>query len=278
MYDRPFWRDEGLTGTAVSTTGPVTRDVRRLAARRAQQGSGDHLRLRRRRRRTQLQRDVARAARRAAVLEQFATFFGSQALKRHGLLRDELVGRGVDPGLPGRDPQHWHAARLRALAAGARRPDPLGGHRDLELLERLHGRRRALRRASRSRGARGAVSAVTACAGARLAGLRARPSCWRRRGLLAGAGRAGAGADRRHAADAERVPVRRAPRPRSRGRRGRSPARAPANAHRCWGSRWRSRTTPTSPGETTAFGCAGRVRAQGAGRGGRPPAEGRRAR
>ena len=61
------------------------------------------------------------------------------------------------------------AARLRPRAARAGRPHPLGRHRDLDLLERLHGRRGALGRARRDGGARPAVrrAALIALAAAR---------------------------------------------------------------------------------------------------------------
>jgi monoamine oxidase len=75
VYDRPFWRDQGLTGQAVSLTGPVkvTFDnsppdgtpgillgfIEGQEARRWGQQSA--------------------AARKAAVLENFVTYFGSQA-------------------------------------------------------------------------------------------------------------------------------------------------------------------------------------------------------
>ena len=75
IYDKPFWRDKGLTGQAVSLTGPVkiTFDnsppdgrpgvmlgfIEGQDARRAAQ--------------------LSPAARKAAVLENFATYFGDQA-------------------------------------------------------------------------------------------------------------------------------------------------------------------------------------------------------
>ncbi len=75
IYDRPFWRDKGLTGQAVSLTGPVkiTFDnsppdgtpgvmlgfIEGQDARRAAQ--------------------LSPAARKAAVLDNFATYFGAEA-------------------------------------------------------------------------------------------------------------------------------------------------------------------------------------------------------
>src|SRR5579884_3727432 len=64
----------------------------------------------------------------------------------------------MDAGLSRGDPRQRNPARLRAVAPAAGRPHPLGGDRDLHVLERLHGRRGALRRAGGRRGAGGAVS------------------------------------------------------------------------------------------------------------------------
>src|SRR6185312_11691290 len=85
-----------------------------------------------------------------------------ELLRRQGqaaarLRADELVERGVDARLSGVAALAGHAARLRPRPARAVRPHPLGGHRDLDLLERLHGRRRAGGRAGRRRSAGGAL-------------------------------------------------------------------------------------------------------------------------
>src|SRR5260370_23812468 len=64
--------------------------------------------------------------------------------------------------MSGGHPGHRRAAGLRAVAAPVDRSDPLGGHRDLKLLERLHGRRGALRGAGGQRGPAGAVSTSVA--------------------------------------------------------------------------------------------------------------------
>ncbi len=160
VYDTPFWRAQGLNGTALDTGGPVTAtfdDSPPDATESKGPGvvfgfvGGDDARS---------YAAMSPADRQAAVLKQYADFFGSQALKPTGFLRDQLVRRGVDAGLPGGDPEQRHAARLRSMAARAGRADPLGGHRDLQLLERLHGRRRPLRRARRERSPPGAVSST----------------------------------------------------------------------------------------------------------------------
>jgi monoamine oxidase len=75
VYDKPFWRDAGLNGTAVSYTGPanVTFDD---SPRNASKGvifgfvGGDEARRFMRQ---------SKAARRAAVLANFTTYFGSKA-------------------------------------------------------------------------------------------------------------------------------------------------------------------------------------------------------
>src|SRR5436190_10950678 len=61
----------------------------------------------------------------------------------------------MEPRLSGGAPLAGHAARLRPLAARPRGPRPLGRHRDRDLLERLHGRRRSRGRAGGGRGPRG---------------------------------------------------------------------------------------------------------------------------
>ena len=60
------------------------------------------------------------------------------------LVRDELVGRAVDAGLLRRLPPARGADGLRGGDQAAIRADPLGGSGDFGLLERLHGRRRAV--------------------------------------------------------------------------------------------------------------------------------------
>ena len=72
------------------------------------------------------------------------------------------------------------------------RPGALGRHRDLDVLVRLHGRRRPLRRARRARGPGAAVDDAADCG-------RARHSC----SVLAGAGRRRAGATPRAASRRE---------------------------------------------------------------------------
>jgi monoamine oxidase len=114
VYDRPFWRDQGLNGTAVSTTGPVTatfddsppggtpgvvfgfvggNDARNYNA-------------------------MSPAARRAAVLDQFATFFGSQARSPRAFFETSWSGeqwtRGCPVGIPSNGTLLAYGPRLRA--------------------------------------------------------------------------------------------------------------------------------------------------------------------
>src|SRR5439155_24635817 len=71
--------------------------------------------------------------------------------------RDGVGGGGMVARPARRDPAAGPSACLRGPAGGGGGADPLGGHGDVELLERLHGRRRALGRAGGPRGARRAV-------------------------------------------------------------------------------------------------------------------------
>ncbi len=115
VYDRPFWRDEGLTGQAFSTSGPVSAtfddsppggspgvvfgfvggdDARRYAT-------------------------MSAAARRSAVLAQYANFFGARALKPRAFFETAWSGekwtRGCPVGIPG-------VGTLLAYGAWLRRP------------------------------------------------------------------------------------------------------------------------------------------------------------
>src|SRR5207248_7474961 len=81
VYDRPFWRDAGLNGTAVDTGGPVSAtfdDSPPTATNSRGPGvifgfvGGDNARS---------YSPLSPAARNAAVLKQFANFFGPDALK-----------------------------------------------------------------------------------------------------------------------------------------------------------------------------------------------------
>src|SRR3954451_20870670 len=78
----------------------------------------------------------------------------------HRLRRGSLDQRAVVARRSGRLHPAGRPAELRQGAPRAGRPHPLGRHRDRRLLDRLHGRRRALRAAGRRRGARAAVTSI----------------------------------------------------------------------------------------------------------------------
>ena len=112
VYKRPFWRDAGLTGTAVATGGPVSATFDdsppdgKIGIVFGFVG-GDHARA---------YNATSPAARRSQVLNQYASFFGKQALSPTAVSRDQLVRGGVDARVPRRDPVDWRAARLRQPA------------------------------------------------------------------------------------------------------------------------------------------------------------------
>jgi monoamine oxidase len=104
LYDRPFWRDAGLNGTALSTSGPVVAtfdDSPPQASSKRGPGiifgfvGGDDARAHAR---------LSPAARRAAVLNQFAVFFGPKAKQAKGYFETSWSGehwtRGCPVGIP----------------------------------------------------------------------------------------------------------------------------------------------------------------------------------
>ncbi len=104
IYDRPFWRDKGLTGTAISTSGPVTAtfdDSPPEASSKRGPGiifgfvGGDNARH---------YATLSPAAKRAAVLKQYAAFFGAEAHKAKGFFDTPWSGeewtRGCPVGIP----------------------------------------------------------------------------------------------------------------------------------------------------------------------------------
>ena len=140
VYDKAFWRDAGLNGTAVSMIGPVNATFDDSAV----DGTpgcifgfigGDEARAHKR---------LSAAQRRERVLNQYADLLRSRGQERDRLLRVRLGRRGVDAGVPRVGAGPRHADGLRRGHPPPVRPDPLGRHRDLELLERLHGRCGAL--------------------------------------------------------------------------------------------------------------------------------------
>ena len=100
VYDRPFWREAGLNGSALDLSGPVNFTVDDSPPD-GKPGivfgfiGGDRARSYNR---------MSAASRRAAVLDQFATFFGSRARKPRAFFETSWSGeqwtRGCPVGIP----------------------------------------------------------------------------------------------------------------------------------------------------------------------------------
>ena len=161
IYDRPFWRDAGLSGQAVSDVGPGADDVRQLAAGRrgpaccsASSAATTHAQW--------MQRSPS--ARRAAVLENFVTYFGERARHPRSYIEDNSAAD--EPWIRGCPTVMLPPGVLSDFGPAIReprRPGALGGQRDLDVLGRLHGRRGALRRAGRRGDPRRLSSHVGTC-------------------------------------------------------------------------------------------------------------------
>jgi monoamine oxidase len=113
VYDRPFWRDRGLTGTAVTTGSPVSAvfdDSPPDASLGALLGfvGGDQARL---------YASTSPGARRAAVLAQYASLFGSQASSPREFIETtwaaEQWTRGCPVGVPATGALYAYGSRLR---------------------------------------------------------------------------------------------------------------------------------------------------------------------
>jgi monoamine oxidase len=96
VYDRPFWRDKGLTGTAVSLSGPAGiwfEDSPEDASRGIVIGfvGGD---------RNRLYRTLRRAERRARVIAELETLFGPKAGKVERLVESDWRGEKWSRGCP----------------------------------------------------------------------------------------------------------------------------------------------------------------------------------
>ena len=151
VYDRPFWRDAGLNGTAVSTDGFVNAtfdDTPPGGSPGVVFGfvGGDQSR--------QFNALLGAASARRRSSRQFTQFFGAGAANPIDYIESYWAGerwsRGCPVGIAG--PGVYTGYGPGAAPAG--RQNPLGRDRDLHLLEWLHGRRGPLRRARGGGGAR----------------------------------------------------------------------------------------------------------------------------
>ncbi len=141
IYERPFWRERGLTGQATSTDGPV-----KLTFDNSPPDGSPGVLL------GFLEGNQARELgawspdrRRAAVIDCFVPPLRARGGEPARLRGQELGRRGVDPRLLRLLHAHRRVDGLRAPPARAGWPDPLGRGRDRDRVERLHGRRGAFR-------------------------------------------------------------------------------------------------------------------------------------
>jgi monoamine oxidase len=113
VYDKPFWREAGLTGGAVATGGPVSATFDdsppdgKIGIVFGFVG-GDHARA---------YNATSPAARRSQVLSQYASFFGKQALSPTAYLETSWSGeewtRGCPVGIPSTGTLLAYGSRLR---------------------------------------------------------------------------------------------------------------------------------------------------------------------
>ena len=96
VYDEPFWRAEGLSGSAVSADGPAHADLRQLAPRRRARDPG---RLPRGPLGARARAGSSEAERRAAVLGEPGPHVRPARRAPGALPRQELGRRGVEPRL-----------------------------------------------------------------------------------------------------------------------------------------------------------------------------------
>jgi monoamine oxidase len=141
-YDRPFWRDDGLSGHATADTGLL-----RITFDQTDPGSNEGALV------GFIDSKLAVAASRLSAEETAGNGDRRSGadLRRPGepagrLLRAVLAGRGMVAGLLHRPDVARHVVRVRSGAARAGRADSLGGNGDGRDLERLHGRRDPVRR------------------------------------------------------------------------------------------------------------------------------------
>ena len=135
MYDRPFWRDAGLTGQVITTGGPVSATFDDSPPGGAPGvvfgfAGGDNARS---------YAALSPAGRRNAVLNQFAAFSGSKALKPRQFFETTWSGeqwtRGCPVGIPSTGTLLAYGPRLRAPVglihwAGTETSDYWNGYMD----------------------------------------------------------------------------------------------------------------------------------------------------
>jgi monoamine oxidase len=146
VYERPFWRDAGLSGQGVADLGAanITYDNSppdgSVGVLFGFVGGTAHARWSRLGPAPRPGPRELRGLRRRCCAQP-------GRLPREGLDEGALDAR-----LSGRARRSRRADEIRAVAAAGRRPSPLRGQRDFRPLARLHGRRGARRRARRARG------------------------------------------------------------------------------------------------------------------------------
>ena len=160
VYETPFWRDAGLSGSGLNTTGAV-----RTSFDNSPPDGSVGVLLSFVGGSTWRQYGLmTKAKRRKAVLEGFAAIVG-----REGAATRSSTSSTTGPRSAGPRAARWRSrcpARSRRSAADPRavRPRALGRHRDLDVLGRLHGRRGACRQARCDRSAGPAVTSRRAAA------------------------------------------------------------------------------------------------------------------
>ena len=138
IYERPFWREEGLSGQATSDAGPA----RVVFDNSPPDGSPGVLLGFLEGRLARQWGARAAAERREAILAGHARLFGARAAAARALHRARLGRGGVDPRLLRLPDDDRRLDRIRPRPARPDRAPALGRGRDRHRLERLHGRRR----------------------------------------------------------------------------------------------------------------------------------------
>ncbi len=148
VYAKPFWRAKGLSGSATFDNG-VVRTMFDNCPADAKVGvllafiGGSSW---------QQCAMLPLAERRKLVLAAFAKVGGARGAQPDRVRRARLDPRTLDDGQPGGVGATRGHRGVRINDPAAVRASPLGRHRDIDLLGRLHGRRRTRRRARCCRG------------------------------------------------------------------------------------------------------------------------------